>query len=95
MAVDRIDNDAPGGLGRARAARKSDGSAGESLGDQDDGRVGGDFSLEELDELLFADPVDVVDRVPFFVSIDLRKRVGSGRLTRLDNLIANRLVDPA
>ena len=91
-AVDGIGEDSPLGIMLMRPVRQHDLAVRKAFGNENDHGVRSDFSREERDEKVFADPVDGVDGVAFSVLDDVGE-FGRGVLGGKDNRIANLLMD--
>ena len=92
--VDRVDDHAPDGIRLVGAAGQDDLSAvRQPFGNQHQRRQRCDVGLERQNQFLFADAVNRIDRVAFFVVRDLRKLVDRRRLSRGDHGVAHSIVD--
>ncbi len=88
-AVDRIDDDRPLDARDVGASRQHDFPARQALGDESHGCVPGDRPLDLLDQHVFRDAVDRVDRVALVVVRDVAQRVDGAALAGGDDIAAD------
>src|SRR5687767_2947781 len=93
-SVDRIHNDAPNSIRLLRPARQNDLAVFQPLGDEHQRRVWRHFSLEEVDQQLFAHTIEREDRIALLFADDGCKLVQSRAFTGFDNRSANLFVQP-